>query len=214
MSTLSLFDTTEANTETLSQEQVSKIRGLHYIADFITPEQEQYLLQKIDQDEGVRWSGELQRRVQHYGYKYDYKARRINAKMQVGELPRWLHSLSARLLRHGYFEQLPDQVIVNEYLPGQGISPHIDCVPCFEDTIASLSLGSGCVMDFSHPVTQEKVPVLLHARSLVVLKDEARFDWRHGIAARRTDKYNGAVIERKRRVSLTFRRVILSSEET
>ena len=35
---------------------------------------------------------------------------------------------------------------VNEYLPGQGIAQHVDCVPCFGGTVASLSLLSPCTM--------------------------------------------------------------------
>ena len=43
------------------------------------------------------------------------------------------------------FDYEPDQVTVNEYLPGQGIAPHVDTHSAFEDGIASLSLGSSCV---------------------------------------------------------------------
>src|SRR5438445_662516 len=80
------------------------------------------------------------------------------------------------------FAQVPDQVIVNEYEPGQGITPHIDCEPCFGDTVASLTLGSGCVMDFTEVKGPGKASVWLERRSLVVLRDEARYEWRHSIA--------------------------------
>ena len=148
--------------------------------------------------------------MQHYGYKYDYKARKVNRDMRIGDLPEWLKRLSQKLHNDGYMENVPDQVIVNEYLPGQGIAGHIDCEPCFRDTIVSLSLGSGCVMDFTNKDDKTiKIPVWLAPRSLVVLSDEARYNWLHGIAARKTDMWKGQKIERKRRVSLTFRNVIL-----
>lgn len=41
-----------------------------------------------------------------------------------------------------------DQLIVNEYEPGQGINPHIDNIKLFKSDIASLSLGSDCIMIF------------------------------------------------------------------
>lgn len=47
---------------------------------------------------------------------------------------------------------------------------------------------------------------LLQPRSLLILSDEARYLWKHGIMPRKHDLYDGYVIERKRRVSLTFRR--------
>ena len=104
----------------------------------------------------------------------------------------------------------PDQVIVNEYEPGQGISSHIDCEPCFANMIVSLSLGSGCVMDFISKLDKaKKIPVWLAPRSIIVLRDEARYKWLHGIAPRESDQWAGQKYERQRRVSLTFRKVIL-----
>ena len=82
-----------------------------------------------------------------------------------------------------------DQLIINEYFPGQGIAPHIDCEPCFTNTIASISLGSATVMDYTKDTTS--IPVVLRPRSLVVMKEESRYEWKHGIASRKTDKING-----------------------
>jgi len=99
--------------------------------------------------------------VQHYGWRYDYKARSVTNDLRIGALPDWLQSYAIRLQQAGYFPETPDQVIINEYHAGQGISAHIDCVPCFTDTIASLSLGSPCVMDFTQSKTGEKLSLLL-----------------------------------------------------
>ena len=111
----------------------------------------------------------------------------------LGPLPAPLQEVGTRLVDVGYFAELPEQVIINEYLPGQGIAAHIDCVPCFGSAIASLTLGSGCTMDFTHPTTLEKVSLYLEPRSLVVLTGTARYDWRHGIAGRRSDRVEGVV---------------------
>jgi len=51
------------------------IVGLRYLADFITPEQHDELLQSVDAEP---WLTDLKRRVQHYGYKYDYPARKTD----------------------------------------------------------------------------------------------------------------------------------------
>jgi alkylated DNA repair dioxygenase AlkB len=47
---------------------------------------------------------------------------------------------------------------------------------------------------------------LLEPRSLLVLGDEARYEWEHGIARRKTDHWQGGRIFRSRRLSVTFRR--------
>lgn len=183
------------------------ISGLTYIPDFISAQEQDFLLSQIDQQ---AWLTDLKRRVQHYGYKYDYKARIVGNDAYLGSLPDWLSSLSKKLHDDGIFPSVPDQVIVNEYLPGQGISAHIDCVPCFADTIASLSLGSPCIMEFSNSKTSEKKSIVLEDRSLIVLSGPARYEWQHAIPARKSDIIDGVKTERARRVSLTFRNVILN----
>lgn len=165
------------------------------------------MLKKID---AHPWLDDLQRRVQHYGYKYDYAQHKINSEMYIAPLPDWASNIATKLHQH-YSDTLPDQVIVNEYQPGQGIANHTDCKNCFRDTIISLSLGSECVMDFTHPSLGQK-SILLEPRSLIIMQGEARYDWRHGIAKRKSDKFEGQVIKRARRVSLTFRTVIIPDD--
>ena len=53
--------------------------------------------------------------------------------MFLGELPEWLDNIAGRLYRDKLFKIKPDQAIINEYNPGQGITSHIDCIPCFGD---------------------------------------------------------------------------------
>ncbi len=182
---------------------VPKIQGLCYIPAWISLSEEARLISIIDQQP---WFSDLKRRVQHYGYRYDYKARNVTKDLYLGALPCWLQPVARELVSQGLFEAIPNQVIINEYLPGQGISPHTDCIPCFGKTIASLSLGSPCVMDFSKDT--EKYSVVLEPNSLLVLSDSARYEWQHGIAGRKTDKLDGQTTNRMRRLSLTFRNVI------
>jgi alkylated DNA repair dioxygenase AlkB len=173
------------------------------IEEYVSGDQGDMLLSRIDSQP---WLSDLRRRVQHYGYRYDYKARSVNREMYLGDLPEWAHPLARRLHSEGIFPDVPDQLIVNEYEPGQGISPHIDCVPCFGPVVASLSLGSTCVMELSRDDMMQAL--LLRPRSLLVLSGEARYQWRHAIRPRRSDVHEGIRLPRARRVSLTFRKVL------
>jgi alkylated DNA repair dioxygenase AlkB len=159
--------------------------------------------------DGEPWLTDLKRRVQHYRYRYDYKARRVDPSMHLGPLPAWVQSTAERLVHAGHMPKAPDQLIVNEYQPGQGISPHIDCEPCFGPAICSLSLGSPCVMDFTEEAGGWREPLRLERGSLVVLSGPARYDWKHSIAGRKADRIEGRAISRDRRVSLTFRTVLM-----
>ena len=146
---------------------------------------------------------DLSRRVIHYGWRYDYTNRTISADLHIGPLPERCAALAERLHREtGKFDDIPNQVIVNEYEPGQGIAMHTDH-PGFGPTVATISLGDYWSMDFLHERTGRKQARVL-AGSALILSDAARREWRHGIAKRKKEP-DGR--RRSTRISLTFRTV-------
>ena len=121
--------------------------GLEYHSDFLAVSEEEGLLAHIDNSE---WLTDLSRRVLHFGYKYDYTSRRLDETARIGPLPEWLTQLS-NMVREAASEEAKqlldphqpfEQAIINEYLPGQGIAPHIDR-DCFGPIVATVSLGLG-----------------------------------------------------------------------
>jgi alkylated DNA repair dioxygenase AlkB len=54
----------------------------------------------------------------------------------------------------------------------------------------------------------EKVSLLLMPRSIIVLEDNARYNWTHGIPVGKNYKIYGKSFPRKTRISLTFRKII------
>lgn len=176
--------------------------GLTYLENYISKDESDRLVQEID---AAPWRTDLKRRVQHYGYRYDYKSRQALREDYLGPLPELFNQLAERLTAEGHFQAVPDQVIINEYKPGQGISAHIDCQPCFGATIASLSLLSACVMGFASQTYSQQMDLHLQPASLLVLKDDARHLWTHGIKSRKSDVIAGQKHHRSRRISLTFR---------
>jgi len=182
------------------------IRGLTYFPGLLDAKTQQSVLAKID---ASPWRDDLKRRVQHYGYRYDYKSRNVDRSMLIGKLPEYAIEIALRMIDLDLITEIPDQMIVNEYQPGQGISAHVDCEPCFKDPIVTISLGSVYEMDFIAVGTGEVRSVLLELGSAVVMTGESRYDWMHRIKARKSDRG----VPRGRRVSLTFRNVILSDHE-
>ena len=185
--------------------------GLEYHPDFLAASEEDVLLAHIDSSE---WLTDLSRRVMHFGYKYDYTNRSLDETARIGPLPEWLAQLS-NLVRDAASEEAKrlldlerpfEQAIINEYLPGQGIAPHIDR-DCFGPVVATVSLGSAANMDFCCESTEDEYVQCLAPRSLVLLCGDARSKWRHGIAKRRSDTLNGQKTKRQRRVSITFRTI-------
>ncbi|MGL4420373.1 MAG: alpha-ketoglutarate-dependent dioxygenase AlkB [Gemmataceae bacterium] len=178
--------------------------GLIYIPNFMPAAEQKELLAAIDKGE---WSQELRRRVQHYGYRYDYKARQVDRSMRLGTLPDFVQNVLIQLQMHVAIRCDFDQLIVNEYLPGQGIAAHIDCEPCFDEQIAIISLGWAYEMEFQNVHSRSTSTLMLATGSLLVLSGPARYEWTHQIRPRFKDRG----VSRQRRVSLTFRKVLLNN---
>lgn len=178
---------------TVTDADIPPIPGLRYLPGYVTESEEAGLVRAID---AGAWNTEWQRR-QPYGASYGKGDSTL-------PIPGWGRRLAVRLFAGGVTDVPFDQMLVNEYLPGQGIAPHRDYEP-FGRTVVSLSLLSPYVMDFRHRATGRKERLLLEPRSLLVLSDEARYGWEHGIAARKKDAWQGLPLQRGRRLSVTFR---------
>ena len=175
-----------------------RIPGLRYVPDYLDAAAHDQILDAVDVEP---WLMSADHRVQIYGYGYNHVRR---AAYQVRDLPEWASELARQLRRDGVVPVVPDQLVVNDYPPGTGIFPHVDQA-VLGDTVASLSLGSSCVMQFTHSESARVEHLLLEPRSVLSLSGEARWAWRHEIPARLSDEWDGQSRPRSRRVSLTFR---------
>uniref|UniRef100_A0A923GAX7 Alpha-ketoglutarate-dependent dioxygenase AlkB n=2 Tax=Pseudomonas peradeniyensis TaxID=2745488 RepID=A0A923GAX7_9PSED len=180
------------------------VAGLRSVPDFISEEQERHLVNTINNSP---WSTELKRRVQHYGWKYDYRARGISPSAYLGPLPDWAQDLAHRLVIEGLMPELADQVIINEYILQQGISRHIDCIDCFKGPVITISLLESWQMIFRKG--SQKADIMLKQRSATVLDGPARYEWTHEIPQRKYEKD----FLRSRRISITFRKVKISNDK-
>lgn len=179
--------------------------------------------------------------MQHFGYEFVYGANNVDKTKKISDMPPFLEFLIPRLEqklreftfneageavpfsqedqsaenkketvydRHGMF----DQLTANDYMPGQGIPPHVDTHSPFEEIFVSLSLKSGVSMNFRTPEGAQK-DVYLLPRQLIVFSGEARYNYLHSIATRKLDKVDGLLKFRHRRISLTFRKLKFDGAE-
>lgn len=146
------------------------------------------LIEHIDKCE---WSNEITRRVQHYGFKYDYKTRKVSPGSPI---PSLFSDLINILKENEVID--PNQIIVNEYLSGQYISRHIDS-DVFGPVVVTLSLGDGTTFQMSNRAEVVDIPV--KQGSLLILEGESRSKWYHCTLPVHKEGF--------RRISITFRTV-------
>jgi len=193
--------------DTIDVEEL-KIPGLYYVND-LKEDNMKNITEELDKLNWVKLSNsQNSRMVQHYGYKYDYKTYNINVKCEP--MPGFLNLL--KLLLTDICIQLNiinndyefNQCIVNNYLPGQGISKHID-VKKYGDVIGCFTLGSGATMTFKNKSEEEDLYV--NPNSLYIMSGDSRYVWSNEMAQKKYDIVDNIKINRERRISVTFRNV-------
>jgi alkylated DNA repair protein alkB family protein 6 len=129
----------------------------------------------------------------------------------------------------------PNHVLINEYLPGQGIMPHKDGA-AYHPIVCTVSLGASLCLDVygtREDGTTEQKPrwkILQEPRSLLITTDDIYTDYLHGIEDSTADVHlsPASVVnwdllrapeaikdgrsERSTRISLTYRDVIKVSK--
>jgi alkylated DNA repair dioxygenase AlkB len=178
------------------------VPGLFLYPDFISEAKEAQLLNEIDSQ---TWIVDYLRRLQYYGYRNELDKPYDLIEFPIA-MPPLIEQLSHEIVEQGIILLQPDQVIINEYVPGEGIKPHKDRA-YYENQICGVNLGSNCIMRFIRGANLEVIDMEVSRRSLYVMQDDARKKWKHGIPPRKKDVVDGQVQHRERRVSITYRKV-------
>ena len=152
------------------------------------------------------------RRVLHYGYSYNYRSG--GTKEKVSEMPVIIRDLRDWIARDFIIAAWRDspkdideklnQCIINRYLPGQGIGAHSDSSD-YGDIVACFTFLSGREMEFTRG--SEKYTIYTTPGSKYAMTDESRYDWKHQMRSRKSDKIDGKIHPRSECFSVTFRMV-------
>jgi alkylated DNA repair dioxygenase AlkB len=158
------------------------IAGLDYRDDFITPDEEAELLERLGALDLAPfrfhgWTGN--RKTQSFGWRYDFDDASFT---EADPLPDWLLPLRAKAA--AFARAAPGDfvhVLLARYDPGAGIGWHRDR-PVFEKVVG-VSLKSAARLRFRRrtPGGFERFAVDVEPRSAYLLSGEARHDWQHSI---------------------------------
>ncbi|KAF6211994.1 hypothetical protein GE061_012512 [Apolygus lucorum] len=178
----------------ISEFRLTNVPGeLYYVPNFISEEEEKFILDKVYAAPKPKWVQLLNRRLQHWGGSPSKNG------MIVEPIPSWLQNFMDRINKLYIFEDKNVQtnhVLINEYLPGQGIMPHEDG-PMFYPTIATINCGSSTVLRFEKKSSEaneddslslpKTAQVFLERRSLVIVKGHLYTNYLHSIEERNSD---------------------------
>jgi alkylated DNA repair dioxygenase AlkB len=120
--------------------------------------------------------------IKRYGSNVPYKN-----QIESTTIPQYLESLSTKIVERGLLLSKPNSISINEYLPGNSIAPHIDSLESGQ-IITIISLLSDAIMVFSK--NDEQYKITIPSRSIMQLKDEIRFEWKHSIEPVKLKRYS------------------------
>jgi len=189
----------------LARYKVGDVDNLYYVPDVVSEELEpklQGLVASAGRGAGA-WKQLKSRRLQCWGC---FPAEKIGSGAGAGAgvgagaggqsplsgpMTCWLDALIDELMRLGVFspECRPNNVLVNEYSPEEGILHHTDG-PLYFHRVAVLSLGSDCVLSLRRNLSPSQIgqhfagdvsSVVLRRRSLFVFENSAYSAHKHGI---------------------------------
>jgi DNA oxidative demethylase len=157
--------------------------GLIYVPDFLDGTAQSRLVAHIEQITftEVRMHGVASRRTTaHFGWRYDYDARRLDQPVVI---PDFLLELRERVAP--IITATPEtlaEVLVTCYPPGAMIGWHRDA-PMFGPSVVGLSLLSACQMRFRQRVGDRflRFNQVLERGSAYVISGPARATWQHSI---------------------------------
>jgi alkylated DNA repair dioxygenase AlkB len=175
--------------------------NLSIIADFISPTEEQQLLDLITLYPGKdrkRKSGPSRmirfgqvkltdgliddKDAAAHGYKgrrRSYAAMNDGYDVAVKEVPELLASIAERVVAAGLLDKVPPIFVINKYPPGYKISRHIDHVDN-GPTIPVLGINSDATMMFTK-IKERVHHIQFNRRSLVTISGKLRYEWMHEI---------------------------------
>ncbi|KAG7206412.1 hypothetical protein KM043_003768 [Ampulex compressa] len=168
-----------------------------YIPNFITQEEEREIIKAVNDAPLPKWTQLSHRRLQNWGGLPHPKG------MIAEEIPCWLKKYIDKISSLNIFkkEALPNHVLINEYLPGQGIMAHSDG-PLFYPIVTTINCGSHTVLDFykrldsmQQQESKLEFSFLLEPRSLLILQGDLYHDYLHSIAERHTDVISRSIIK-------------------
>ncbi len=146
--------------------------GLSLIENFITEEEEKFLLSMVPK--GPVQITTMRNSLTRYGSAGPYA---IPAPVSEN-IPDWIEAISDKIMAQGLLPSRPDSITVNEFLPGNELDYHIDSKTS-GDVITVLSIGGPAMMNLKKADRVLSTP--LHARTLLQMRDEARWDWEHKV---------------------------------
>lgn len=196
------------------------VPGLRFYPSFVGTSTQLFLLEFCENNSGLLkgvTTSDKARQVIQYGFAYDYK-NPANAPRRITPVPTELVELlniviNPCLTAEGFtpFEIAKTQIIINRYLPGQGISAHTDSLN-FKEKIISLTLGvnnssRAMVFQTEGETGNQKVEIVTRSGDLYMMTGDARYKWTHCMPARKNDVIEGVKIPRDVIWSITFREV-------
>jgi alkylated DNA repair dioxygenase AlkB len=192
-----IFSMRKSNEHSKSHVEGNTIPGLRIIPNYLTDQEHEALLKELRHvldSSKIKSNPNYNRKIVNL-YKH--------AITQYGNIAQSVK----KPLQDKLISDEPDTLQVNQYTTEGGTPMHKDA-KSVGDVISMYSFLSKAVMTLSKKsddgLSTDVVKVLLEPKSLLILENDARHKWDHGIEVGKEHKFGDKTIEKGERISLVF----------
>lgn len=164
-------------------ENAYDIPGLFYIKNYLTMSEIDTILNKIHSEIIFKpiTTAPTSRLVAHFGYNYSYDRSGIKP---ADPIPTDLTNIVNinkinNICGENIISNPFDQLIINEYKPGQQIAPHTDHVTQFGPIIACITVGKSVPIIFT--LGSIKKIINVESGSMYIMTKDSRYLWKHSL---------------------------------
>lgn len=182
------------------------LHGIYLVPNFLDENEENELIRSIDDDVWIpSQSGRLK---QDFGIKINFKKQTIKTKYFTG-MPFYSLPLLQRIQSHRLLNDFQSVELCNlDYRADRGshIDPHIDDTWIWGERLITINLLSDTILTLipNENSAKKKIFVPLPRRWLIVLYDDARYEYKHAIQRQHIAE---------RRLAVTFRELTGKNEK-
>jgi len=193
LSYMSIFS--DKSNDDLNKERIDKIDGLKYYNNFLTIDEEKYLLNYLSNIEFIFG-------IRYFGFNYTYKLTKGNVNDYLGSIPTELNIILSKL-NIGYNQLVIEKINIDSRKEYK-FNTHSKL---FGDNFTTISIGGDYVANFNDSLMDDSYDILVKRRSLFTIGGYCRNYYTYNVSKNKKDIFNDSYVVKKNRYVLTFKNV-------
>ena len=189
---------------------INKIDGIKIYNNFLSEEEQDYLVYIID---NLEWDKRYNNLCQYYGFTNTHNFERLVKPVEItNPIPEDLN-IGKKIgldFNQLHIEEFKERKGKHPFKESSSFHEHVLFLPLYSDVVIYFKDND---KEDEEDNTSSKIPIYIKRGTLVVLSGDARFKYYRGITYKKTYSFNYRNLKRDRLILMTFRNIKKSKFE-